>query len=119
MKFEVTTWFKDASIRFLGRLVELLFRLVLIFLPLGAFLLLIQMREKPSKVSSISVYTTDASVWQHVFPGFLLVAINPRVLEESWKATKGAIQNWVLMNRYILSLLFMMIIVILMVVKGN
>lgn len=118
MKLTVLTWLKDASLGIMGKSIELLFRLLLLILPMGLFLMLIQTREKASKVSSISVYTTDDSVWQHIFPGFLLVAIDPKVTKNAYLNIKHKIQTWVKNNKYILSLIFMALLVILMIVKG-
>lgn len=116
MKLTVLTWLRDSSITFVGRLIELVFRAVLLILPLGLYLYLIQARNKASKISSISVYTTDDSTWQHVFPGFLLVAIDPKVLHKKRVAFKEKLQNWVQANKYLLSFIFMLLIVLLMVI---
>lgn len=118
MKLTVLTWLRDASLNLIGRSIELLFRLLLLILPMGMFLLLIQTRNKASKVSSISVYTNDDSVWQHIFPGFLLVAIDPNVAKNSYLSIKSKIQTWVKTNKYILTLIFMALLVILMIIKG-
>ena len=92
MKLQVLTWLRDSLINISGRIIELLFRGILCCLPLGVYLLLIQFRSKASKVSSLSVFTTDESMWQHIFPGFILVAINPNLLKESWFKKKRNIQ---------------------------
>lgn len=117
MKLTVLNWFKDALITFVGRAIEILFRIILFILPLGVYLYIIQSRNKASKVSNISVYTTDESVWQHIFPGFILVAVDPNVFKKAIARTKGNIQLWVQANRYILGLIFMILIVLLMVIS--
>lgn len=119
MKLEVLNWFSEFSKQFLGKTIEIVFRILLLCLPLWVYLVLIQLRDKPSKISSISVYTKDESVWQHVFPGFLLVAIKPKAMQESWIETKRNVQMWVDKNKYILALVFMSLVVMLMIVKGN
>jgi hypothetical protein len=118
MKLVVLNWFKDFFIKVLGRSIELLFRITLFILPLGLYLLLIQMRDKASKISNISVYTNDDSVWQHVFPGFILVAINPRAFEQSYLEINRKFQTWVSNNKYLLGFLFMLTIVTLMIIIG-
>ena len=115
MKLTVLTWLRDALIPFIGRFIELLFRIILFMLPLGIYLYLIQSRSKASKVSNLSVYTNDDSVWQHIFPGFILVSINPRSFRKSIADTKNNIQTWISTNKYILSFLFMAAIVLLMI----
>lgn len=116
MKLTVLSWLRDASIVFIGRTVEILFRTILFILPLGVYLCLIQARNKASKVSNISVYTTDDSVWQHVFPGFILVAIDPNVFKKAIIKTKGSIQFWIQSNKYIIALIFMLLVIILMII---
>lgn len=116
MKLTVLTWLRDSSIAFVGRAVELIFRALLLILPLGLYLCLIQARNKASKISSISVYTNDESTWQHIFPGFLLVAIDPKVLHKKRAAIKEKFQAWVQANKYLLSFIFMLLIVLLMVI---
>ena len=115
MKLTVLTWLKDASIGLIGRTIELIFRILLFFLPLGLYLLLIQTREKASAVSSLTAFTNDESRWQHVFPGFILITINHQSLKKATTRVKTNIQSWIASNKYIIALLFMATIVALMV----
>ena len=119
MKLTVLTWFKDSAVPFLGKIIEVLFRIILFILPLGVYLFLVQNRDKASKVSNLSVYTNDNSVWQHVFPGFILVAVDAHSFEKSYLEAKRKFQNWISTNRYILALIFMTTIVILMIINGG
>lgn len=117
MKLTVLTWLKDASIIFIGRAIELLFRLILFFLPLGAYLLLIQSRARASKVSSLQTFTNDNSCWQHIYPGFILVAVDSDLFKKKYLETKRKFQTWISNNKYILAFLFMLLIVSLMIVS--
>jgi len=119
MKLIVLNWFKDIIIPFIGRAIELLFRIILACLPLGLFLLMLQLRNKASKVSSLSVYTKDESTWQHIFPGFILLTINPTLLKDSVNITKKKVQIWIESNKYLLAFLFMTTIVFLMIIGGQ
>ena len=119
MKLTVLTWIRDSSVSLIGRSIELLFRVILFFLPLGVYLFLIQSRDKASKVSNISVYTTDDSVWQHIFPGFILVAVNPNSFKNSFNSIKLKFQQWVNNNKYELTTLFMAIIIVLLLRIGK
>ena len=119
MKLTVLTWFKDFSIGIIGKLIEFTFRSILCFLPLGIYMLIIQGRTKASAISSISVYTNANSVWQHVFPGFILVAIDPKVLEKRATAIKKSVDEWVNLNKYLLALIFMILVVALMLFGGK
>jgi hypothetical protein len=115
MKLTVLNWFKEASIAFIGRVIELIFRLILFFLPLGVYLLLIQAREKASSVSNISIYTSDESRWQHIFPGFLLVTIDHNSFRKSFNKVKSNIQSWVSSNKYLIEILFMVLLLAIMI----
>ena len=117
-KDKVTRWLLDSITPLIGRFIELLFRIILFILPLGLYLTLIQYRTKVSKVSNISVYTTDESVWQHIFPGFILVAINPESFKKHLQDTKRTIQNSISNNKYLIEVLFMIAVLVLMYVKG-
>ena len=119
MKLTVLTWLRDGSIRFVGRVIEVLFRLILLLLPLGVFLWVIQHREKASKVSNISVYTNEESTWQHVFPGFLLVAIDPKAIHRQITNLRAKIEAWGNANKYLLTMLVMLLLVLLMFLKGG
>ena len=122
MKLTVLKWLGESSIGFIGRTIELLFRILLCFLPLGVYMLLLQKRSKVSKVSNLAVYTNDRSVWQHVFPGFILVSIEPDELSNFLTKVHNSLQSWVEKNKHILALLFMSTIVALMIlsyIKGG
>ena len=122
MKLTVLKWIADGSVGFLGRLIELIFRTFLCLLPLGFYMALIQKRNKVSKVSSLLTFTNDRSVWQHVFPGFILVAIEPDEMDKFFTNLNSKFKAWAERNKYLLALLFMTIIVgllILSYIKGG
>ena len=116
MKLTVLTWLRDSSINLIGRTIELIFRTLLFFLPLGLYLLLIQMREKASAVSSLTAFTNDESRWQHIFPGFILITIDHQSLKRFVAKTKTNIQTWIATNKYIIGVLFMILVIALMIV---
>jgi hypothetical protein len=122
MKLTVLNWLKDSSKNLIGRSIELLFRFILCILPLGLYMILLQKRSKASKVSSLMTFTNDRSVWQHIFPGFILVAIEPDVLNNFLTNLNNSFKVWVERNKYALAILFMSTIVsilILMYIKGG
>ena len=94
MKLTVLTWLRDSSIVLLGRTIEIIFRIILFLTPLGVFLLLIQMRDKASTIRTISVYTEDGSVWQHIFPWFILVSVDPKSFKKSSTKIRNKISFW-------------------------
>ena len=117
MQLTVISWFKESLITFIGRLIEVLFRVILCLLPLGVYMLLLQKRKKTSTISTIRVYTKDDSRWQHVFPGFILVSIDPNSLDNFFTKINSDTQNWIMQHKYVLALLFMSTIVFLMVLS--
>ena len=114
MKLEVTKWITDFLADFFKQLLERLFRIVLFCLPLGVYLILIEFRNKVSSISNISVFTEDNSVWQHIFPGFILVAVDPMLFKNEISKRHTAFQKWVERNKYILSFLLALAIVVFM-----
>ena len=118
MKLTVLKWLGSSSVVLLGRLIELTFRTILCFLPLGVYMLLLQKRKGASSATTISVYTNERSKFQHVFPGFILVAIEPGALDLMIGQVKEKVQNWISQNKYILAFSFALILVILMILKG-
>lgn len=122
MKLTVLNWLKDSSKNLIGRSIELLFRFILCILPLGLYMILLQKRSKASKVSSLMTFTNDRSVWQHIFPGFILVAIEPDFLNNFLTNLNNSFKAWVERNKYALAILFMATIVsilVLMYIKGG
>ena len=114
MKLEVTKWVTDFLAEFFKQLLERLFRIVLFCLPLGVYLTLIEFRSKVSSISNISVFTEDNSVWQHIFPGFILVAVDPMLFKNEISRRHADFQKWVERNKYILSFLLALSIVLFM-----
>lgn len=111
MKLEVTKWVVDFSVNVMKQFSEFLLRSILFLLPLGVYMFLLEYRNKVSKISNLLVYTKDHSVWQHVFPGFILVAIDPGSFKNSVNAKQDAIHKWIEKHRYVLSFLFALILV--------
>lgn len=118
MKLTVLSWLRDEIVGGLGKAVEILFRVILLVLPMGFFLLLIQSRKKASSIRTILDFTEDNSKWQHIFPGFILVAVNPEAFKGAYTRMKINVQSWINTNKYILSFIFMVLIIILMLIKG-
>ena len=118
MKLTVLTWIKDELLPLFGNLIEILFRCLLLIIPMGFFLLLIQARSKASSIRTILDFTEDNSKWQHIFPGFIIVAIDPDIASNTYKRIKINVQSWINGNKYLLSFLCMTLIVALMIIKG-
>ena len=117
MELTVMRWLRDFLVPLIGKTVELLFRVLLCLLPLGVYMVILQKRVKASSTRTISVYTKENSKFQHVFPGFLLVSIDPDSLSSYLAKVHNNVQNWIQRNKYIIALLFMSAIVGLMILS--
>ena len=117
MELTVMRWLRDFLVPLVGKTVEFLFRVLLCLLPLGVYMVILQKRVKASSTRTISVYTKENSKFQHVFPGFLLVSIDPDSLSSYLAKAHNNVQNWIQRNKYIIALLFMSTIVGLMVLS--
>lgn len=118
LKGEVTQWFLDELKPLVGKTIELFFRCILFILPLGIYLTLIQYRKKASTIRNISVYTNDESTWQHIFPGFILVAIQPETFKKEIQEKKRNFQLWVSANKYIFEAIALVLIIVLLYLGG-
>ena len=114
MKLEVTKWIVDFSVNVFKQVSEFLLRCLLFLLPLGVYLFLMEFRNKVSSISNITVYTEDNSVWQHVFPGFILVNVKPGLFRAGITNKYMNFQKWVERNKYVISLVFALLFVGLM-----
>ena len=119
MKIEALIWIKDFLLNVIKQLLELLIRIILFLLPLGIYLTLLQFRQKVSSTSNLSVFTNKNSVWQHIFPGFILVAIDPNFFKNSISFRYTKFQNFIKDNKYTLCFLLGLAIVIFMILFGS
>ena len=105
MKLEVTKWILDFTLSVLKNSVEFILRILLFLLPLGVYLFLLEFRSKVSSISNLSVFTTEKSVWQHIYPGFILVAIDPNLFKAKIGEINNSFQKWIEKNKYTLAFL--------------
>ena len=105
------------TLNFLGKFIEILFRIILCCIPLGFYLVLIQKRPKASTARAISAHLRDESKFQYIFPGFLLVTVNSKGLDNWLSALNNRIQSWIERNKYLLGLCCMATIVAIMVLS--
>ena len=115
MTTEVIKWVTDFLVGVLRQSLELLLRVILFFLPLGFYLTLLEFRSKVSSTSNLSVYTNDKSTWQHVFPGFILVAIDSSLFKKTLKSINESFQQWIKQNKYTLAFIACMVLILITV----
>ena len=119
MKIEASVWVKDFLTNLIKQLIEFSIRIILFFLPMGLYLLLLQFRKKVSSTSNLSAFTTPNSVWQHIFPGFILVAVDHNYFRNIIKVKHNEFQTWINNNKYVLCFLFALVLVIFMFILGS
>lgn len=64
-------------------LLEKICILLYLMLPMGLFMLLMSLRTKNHKATAIGTFTNEKSEFQHIFPNYILVVIEPQLLRRS------------------------------------
>lgn len=54
-----------------------------LMLPVGLFMLLMSLRTKNHKATAIGTFTNEKSEFQHIFPNYILVVVEPQLLKRS------------------------------------
>ena len=54
-----------------------------LMLPMGLFMLLMSLRTKNHKATAIGTFTNEKSEFQHIFPNYILVVVEPQLLRRS------------------------------------
>ena len=85
MKFNVLrgTFYVISNIT-LG-ILELVVKAIYLLIPVGAYMALLQFRDKISKATAISAFTNDDSTFQLIHPNFILVCVNPKKFRSDQK----------------------------------
>ena len=64
-------------------LLEKICILLYLMLPMGLFMLLMSLRTKNHKATAIGTFTNEKSEFQHIFPNYILVVVEPQLLKRS------------------------------------
>ena len=64
-------------------LLEKICILLYLMLPKGLFMLLMSLRTKNHKATAIGTFTNEKSEFQHIFPNYILVVVEPQLLRRS------------------------------------
>lgn len=64
-------------------LLEKICILLYLMLPMGLFMLLMSLRTKNHKATAIGTFTNEKSEFQHIFPNYILVVVEPQLLRRS------------------------------------
>ena len=63
-------------------LLEKLMVLLYCLLPMGLFMLLMSLRTKNHKATAIGTFTNERSEFQHIFPNYILVIVEPNLFKK-------------------------------------
>ena len=63
-------------------LLEKICTLIYLCLPMGLFMLIMSFRTKNNSTTAIQTFTNDRSEFQHIFPNFILVIVEPNLLKK-------------------------------------
>ena len=89
-------------------LLEKICTLIYLCLPMGLFMLIMSFRTKNNSTTAIQTFTNDRSEFQHIFPNFILVIVEPSLLK---KEIQKRIDKT---NSFLLKYLPLLIIVLLL-----
>ena len=92
-------------------LLEKLMILLYCLLPMGLFMLLMSLRTKNHKATAIGTYTNERSEFQHIFPNYILVIVEPAFLRNGFNKKISAFNNF--LHKYSGMILFGIFVLIL------
>ena len=91
---------------------EYIFRFIYLCLPLWFFLLMVSLRDKCNAITALDIYANDKAVFQHIYPGVLIVLLDHKALVKNIQKSMTQMETFLYMHRYtIISLLLFLIIV--------
>lgn len=93
---------------------EYVLRFIYLCLPLGLFMFMMSLRKKCNSITAIDVYANEKAVFQQVYPGALLVLIEPKAFLDRCKVLSMKAETFIEVHKYSIfaCLLFIIIIVL-------
>lgn len=79
-------------------------------LPLWFFMVIMQLRDKNNKATAISTFVKDNSEFQYIFPGYILVAVDPTSLRKWHKNFMRIVYDYLNTNKWLLIISLLIII---------
>ena len=92
-------------------LLEKICILLYLMLPMGLFMLLMSLRTKNHKATAIGTFTNEKSEFQHIFPNYILVVVEPQLLRRSVVKRVNEVNNF--LSKYLGMILVGIILVLL------
>ena len=92
-------------------LLEKICILLYLMLPMGLFMLLMSLRTKNHKATAIGTFTNEKSEFQHIFPNYILVVVEPQLLRRSVTKKVNEVNGF--LSKYLVMILVGIILVLL------
>ena len=92
-------------------LLEKICILLYLMLPMGLFMLLMSLRTKNHKTTAIGTFTNEKSEFQHIFPNYILVVVEPQLLRRSVTKRVNEVNSF--LSKYLGMILVGIILVLL------
>lgn len=92
-------------------LLEKICILLYLMLPMGLFMLLMSLRTKNHKATAIGTFTNEKSEFQHIFPNYILVVVEPQLLRRSVTKKVNEVNSF--LSKYLGMILVGIILVLL------
>lgn len=80
-------------------------------LPIGIFMLMMSSRTKNHKATAIGTYTNERSEFQHIFPNYILVIVEPNLMKKAIEAKVNALNAFLNKYKFIIMFLFVLFII--------
>ena len=92
-------------------LLEKICILLYLMLPMGLFMLLMSLRTKNHKATAIGTFTNEKSEFQHIFPNYILVVVEPQLLRRNVTKRVNEVNSF--LGKYLGMILVVIILVLL------
>ncbi len=86
-------------------------------LPIGLFMLIMSSRTKNHKATAISTFTNERSEFQHIFPNYLLVIVEPNLMKKSIDNKIKGINAFIDKYKWVIGLIFAFAFVLLLTLR--
>lgn len=86
-------------------------------LPIGLFMLMMSSRTKNHKATAISTFTNERSEFQHIFPNYLLVIVEPNLMKKSIDNKIKGINTFIDKYKWVIGLIFAFAFVLLLTLR--
>ena len=86
-------------------------------LPIGLFMLIMSSRTKNHKATAIGTFTNERSEFQHIFPNYLLVIVEPNLMKKNIDNKIKSINAFIDKYKWVIGLIFAFAFVLLLTLR--